>query len=355
MMNRFHSAATAALLTLLLAKSSHAVEAAPDRSVYPGLPRFLTLTFQQRGSGTAMEPPQELSDYLETVETRNVATILAYASEQPSYPFAADALLEAARLLLSRGDSEGGAELLQKVWSSDRDDVRLDQTYRQFAGRGKIYPEEIERYESYRKHIGRYPNLTSDLAMVELGQLRIKLGKLESAYRVLGQVIERYPEGQFSSEDKEEKVVVCYDPQRPLGEALWCLAEVARLRGKEGDYRRCLLRIVDLYPGSARGQQAFDALCAYWESREAAGKVKALGARRLEVLKGLVEAAEGKGLRLRAAEYRLEINRIGGDNEAEDSGVPGVPGAGFRGHNTQLQEGIDQKETNDARDAPEVR
>lgn len=184
------------------------------------------------------------------------------------------------------------------------DAIALDGVYRDFEGRGKIYPEETKRYHVYRKHIQKFPNRTSDLAMVALGRAYIAAGQLDSAKNALGKVVERHPQGQYCAEDKAASIAVFHDPDRALAQALWGLAEVERRRGDRAEEQRLLGKLADFYPASTLGVRSLSLLVDYELRDRHEDSAKKLISQRLDILRHLLETAEKCGLPSRSSEYR---------------------------------------------------
>lgn len=293
--------------------SLHACEASTgqlaDRAVYPGL----GLILQRREDGTLhiAGVPADLSKYLAILSTGDPVALTNYALDCPESGFADDALLEAGIIFAGQGAPSEARTVFERLWNERPNAVRLDQTYRQFTSRGKIYPEETRRYEHYRKHISEYPNRSGDVGMVELGKLYAEAGDLERAQRAFNRVVQRYPNGQYAAEDERANVFLYYDPDRPAARALWWLAEISKRKADPQTRRELLNRAVELYPSSTVGLTCLDALAKDEADRGQHDAAEQILARKLEILAKLAEAARKERLPLRAFEFANEQSRKG--------------------------------------------
>lgn len=261
-----------------------------DESVYPGLPS--TLEPCHDGTWHTVEMPAILKSYLVLIKQDNPFSIEKYAEEFPRSPFADDALLEAGRIFSRKGHRDHALEALRKCWDEYPAAIALDPIYQQFQGRGKIYPSETKRYQVYREHIQKFPNRTSDIAMIEIGMIYIGTGEIKKAKSAFRQVVTRYPKGQYCIEDKEACITMFYDPNRPLAQALWHLAELHRSERNTIELERTLQRIVEYYPASFLGLTCLTSLAEQKLKENDNNSVQELLSRKLDIVRQMMEVAK---------------------------------------------------------------
>ena len=280
-----------------------------DAAIYPSLP----VGFEGEevaGEVINLRHPRELSTYLAALGKGEPGGLEKYAADNGDSPFADDALFEAARILRAQNKPRHAVQLLETIWKRYPKSERLDQVYRSLEGRGKIYPEEWKRYQVYRRHIARYPNKTSDLAMVELGELWMKCQETAQAEEALSRVVARYPAGEHCAVDEKAHIYVYYDPDRPLARSLWLLAEIARSRGQRDRRVSMLEKVVTFYRASGLAMEVYEVLRGERLAEKRADAAVEVLSRHIGALEELEEAARKEELPLRLAEFNARIKQL---------------------------------------------
>ncbi len=141
----------------------------------------------------------------------------------------------------------------------------------QYISRGgePIFSPHLQAYGFYRRYFPRYPDLVSDVALVEAAICQKKLGRLEEAEKRLASVAEKYKGLHYEPQDAlaRTKIAADFTFIRPEEFARYELAlmraEQERFEEAEAGFEEVIRR----YPNCRLAYLAFDQLASIFEKQ----------------------------------------------------------------------------------------
>ncbi len=109
-----------------------------------------------------------------------------------------DAMLALGEALLAGGDVEKAIETLERA-AADTEATRIDPSY--FRQEGRLLPQRKVVLREIRRHYARFPDFTSDRALLALARAYHKSGDLAKAWEAYERLRIKYPHGDRVKED----------------------------------------------------------------------------------------------------------------------------------------------------------